>query len=723
MSFLPPDRDDPDFIGPRLPQPDEPPHAAVAEATPEPVVAAPGAGAAPDPRAVMECPFPGPASYDYDRRRSFFGREEETVRLTQRLLDRRVTVLTAGSGDGKTSLLHAGVVPLLYQEGVETAVAEPGGGQPINTIGTICLHRLLPPKAVGLALIARLITAVGGSATLEDARSYCDVLRREERQRLLRGEDAQRPVNLLEGGALVSWLRDGRLSSEGLAAAMGATTLLDGRAWPGVTAPLTEVADFFDGPDMVPEQDLSGPPDEAAARLLGALDAAIKLRQAADPDFEFVLVIDQFEEIFVQYKGGPGATGAPGAPERWKHREALLNFIAQVRDQPWPIRLVLSLRKEHYADLEAFLGEREGLKPLTYHLSPLSGDQAIDCLLKPDEWPDEPPTKAQAQAVVDGLRIEDQFVHPTLLAVVGEWLWFQPHVGALSGEELREASTGAINAFVQRAFETTPDDRTTWDVAERQEALAILSQLILSDGGQQRRNSVAMATLLNAQFARRDLRERLLLDLQKRRLIRIEERASLGGKYVEIVHERLIEAIHAYLGKLRRENEIFAALPLLIDDLRAEARKPVCAPLEPGQRAVLLANFKRLELPSVIAARAVGRLLMDAELGKAFEAGAMDDDETGGGDRETAVGLRDAIEDLAARADEDEAPALDLETRRKEGLLASPAEADRLLAAEPENYDEGRLHFLLASALLHGDRGAGQRIRDLSTRLTLGTPA
>ncbi len=675
---------------------------------------------------AMECPFPGPASYDYDGRHTFFGREEEIVTLTARLMGRELTVLTAGSGDGKTSLLHAGVVPMLYMGGIEAIVTEPGGQAPIAAIGQACLDRLAPSKAEGKALLERLIAALPPTddrpdwkPTLEDARAHCDALGRHERQRLLLNNDIRRPVNLLAGGPLVTWLRDRRLSTSALDATMSATTLLDGREWPGVTVPLDDLRDYFDRPDVLPLPDnkLLGDPGEAIEWLVSAMDAAIKLRQAANPDFELVLIIDQFEEIFVQFRGG---SKAADVPERWRHRDALITFLRRLQTQKWPLRIVLSLRKEHYADLEGALGDRDGLAPLSYHLGPLTGDQARMCLLRDDIWREGPPTPSQAQAIISGLIIEDHFVHPTLLSVVGEWLWYEPNFGDLTEEQLRVASAEAINRFVERAFNES-GETASWGPAEQQEALYLLSQLIIRDGGQARRHSVARRVLLDARFVNSELRDRLLDDLQKRRLIRVE--LGLGGEYVEIVHERLIEAIDAYLEKLRGENENFTALPKFIDDLESEARKPICNPFEPGQAETLIASFERLSLPSVIAARTVGRLLLDPELGRRLS--RVDDNGSDKADAD-AIQLRRAIVDLARRADEDDWPTLppDPNERIEDGLLASPLEADGVIQdgrkAPPH---DRRMQLMLASALIHRDEGATERIRTFATWLTRGRGA
>jgi hypothetical protein len=275
------------------------------------------------PVAAAECPFPGLASYDYDHRDTFRGRNAEKSALASMILGRRLTVLTAASGDGKTSLIHAGIVPLLLYERVEVAVAEPGGNAPLADIGKQCLDRLVPDRRANSALVKRLIAQVGEDKTLEDARNYCQALSADKRQELLIDRRAAKPVDLLEGGALVSWLRDSKISNDYLASAMRSGAR---GSWPDTKAPLTEIFSFLADTKTSEDKnaaanfttdDLDLSPDQAKERLIASMDRAVRQRRGTDEDFEFVLVLDQFEQIFVQFRDSPGK---PAGGDRWQHR-------------------------------------------------------------------------------------------------------------------------------------------------------------------------------------------------------------------------------------------------------------------------------------------------------------------------------------------------------------------------------------------------------------------
>ena len=79
----------------------------------------PALAAAPDARVARSerCPYKGLESYDVDDAESFFGRDLDVAACRQRLAEAGALVVTGGSGSGKSSLVRAGLVPLLRAEG------------------------------------------------------------------------------------------------------------------------------------------------------------------------------------------------------------------------------------------------------------------------------------------------------------------------------------------------------------------------------------------------------------------------------------------------------------------------------------------------------------------------------------------------------------------------------------------------------------------------------
>ena len=66
--------------------------------------------------AIYSGPYVGPRPFELDDRNLFFGRERETYEVSSLVLANRLFMLYAASGAGKTSLVNAGVLPLLQDE-------------------------------------------------------------------------------------------------------------------------------------------------------------------------------------------------------------------------------------------------------------------------------------------------------------------------------------------------------------------------------------------------------------------------------------------------------------------------------------------------------------------------------------------------------------------------------------------------------------------------------
>ena len=64
-------------------------------------------------------PYPGPRPFEPGEHNLFFGRDREVADLLSLMIAHREVLLYAQSGAGKTSLLNAGVMPSLIQEGFE----------------------------------------------------------------------------------------------------------------------------------------------------------------------------------------------------------------------------------------------------------------------------------------------------------------------------------------------------------------------------------------------------------------------------------------------------------------------------------------------------------------------------------------------------------------------------------------------------------------------------
>ena len=71
-------------------------------------------------------PFVGLRPFDTSDSKWFSGRDRETVALTKKIGNSRFTAVVGPSGSGKSSIVRAGVIPLLRAEGWRDVVTKPG---------------------------------------------------------------------------------------------------------------------------------------------------------------------------------------------------------------------------------------------------------------------------------------------------------------------------------------------------------------------------------------------------------------------------------------------------------------------------------------------------------------------------------------------------------------------------------------------------------------------
>ncbi len=79
-------------------------------------------------------PFRGLRAFGEAEGRRFFGREQETAALVERLREQPVVTVVGPSGAGKSSLLHAGVVPRLRERGPLTVLSLRPGPRPFGAL-------------------------------------------------------------------------------------------------------------------------------------------------------------------------------------------------------------------------------------------------------------------------------------------------------------------------------------------------------------------------------------------------------------------------------------------------------------------------------------------------------------------------------------------------------------------------------------------------------------
>lgn len=67
-------------------------------------------------RKIADNPYPGSRAFTQADKEFFFGRDADIAVIVDLWLTNRLTVVSGAAGCGKTSLLHAGVRPLLREK-------------------------------------------------------------------------------------------------------------------------------------------------------------------------------------------------------------------------------------------------------------------------------------------------------------------------------------------------------------------------------------------------------------------------------------------------------------------------------------------------------------------------------------------------------------------------------------------------------------------------------
>ncbi|GAB4568296.1 MAG: hypothetical protein Kow0047_21070 [Anaerolineae bacterium] len=155
-----------------------------------------------------ERPYKGLDAFDRDDMAVFAGRMEESHRLVNRILANRLTVLYGESGSGKTSLMRAGVAPLLARQRSLLAMCELGSFQDIDGLLRDSLARTA--RGAGLdvdpaddlpTLIRRLSHTLDGPVVvaldpLEQLWVSCDEAERQSAFELLASLKEDRSLDL-----------------------------------------------------------------------------------------------------------------------------------------------------------------------------------------------------------------------------------------------------------------------------------------------------------------------------------------------------------------------------------------------------------------------------------------------------------------------------------------------------------------------------------------------
>jgi hypothetical protein len=351
------------------------------------------------------------------------------------------------------------------------------------------------------------------------------------------------------------------------------------------------------------------------------IENLLRIYGSARPGFCLVLLFDQFEELFTRFVD-PGSLHVAHSHEMpdWRLR---LEFIDELR----------TLCREPPADGRAAprqppLGAAGALpdldaqrvhRPVASHprvrcrsidrsayqlelLTRLSARQAIEepAVLYGYTYEEE----CFNQILADLLK-EERYIEPAHLSLVCEKLWLESgrdlvrqHAAAAAGElptvplatyaERLHGAKGILRDFLQDFLVALADDD------ERREALELIEPLITGSGT---RNIVERRQLIHVPFRDATRRTELLDKLVNRTLVRIEPR--LGGQFIEITHEFLIQAVQEALQKYLYGNveyqQFRVALRALAESQRDPAASATDSVINRAEFGVLDRNRQRVQ--------------------------------------------------------------------------------------------------------------------------------
>ena len=490
----------------------------------------------------------------------FFGREAATIHLTERIDLNRLVILLAPSGIGKTSLLRASVMPRLEKFGLSPVYLRPDPGPDHDGAGALLDGRLaaaictaLLPSAPREAETLRLLAERGApDAPLAEVKAWFQELgpAHEVRREVLTPRPA--PIewtpqfgrylagSLAAGALAESWRRvdpelgkalDEGATLEALARLFGSKRAAAAceQAFERVAAGASDDGPEGAGDSLIPVvRALTGRErdDVPLARPDGDLDLTPRI----------VVIIDQFEQVFTLSSA--------------ETRERAFAMIAQAAAADIPLHLVLSLRKEWYADLVRQLSPDAGrsrlLDKATYHLEAMTRAEAEEVMEKaPRSLGLEPMPADQRETLWNALEV-DGMIDAVVLSIACHELYATASTRRAAAEIDVDRLLGT---YLERALSSFTD------AEDREEALDVLGEIV---GTGTTRGFTTQTQLLTAPLRDPARRRRVLEELQKRFLIKGDNPRRGADKVYDVMHERLLEPMRTLveerpdLGALRQ---------------------------------------------------------------------------------------------------------------------------------------------------------------------------
>lgn len=584
-------------------------------------------------------PYKGPSYFTVQDRRFFFGRENDIRRITDTVQTKRLSMVHARSGAGKTSLIRAGVIPVLDGMGFEACYCRPGP-DPARAIRCAALLRAVSPPAREAASIGAAIAAYHQYRQDQDStvdpqdlleaindtplRDFCQEYREistehpAHRDMVVDAADAvPDSLEVPETHSLAGLSMTGRLliSHQGTEIfrhyLVRLCRLFDLPPYGLESLPELEdisvgqVADFLNGLATGQDYEATIAPLLNAGSTLAAffINLSDRLDRPGDVlPLRHVLIIDQFEEFYTRFGDNVDFGSQELALRRTEYdyriRDDFFAQIAELMSESFrfgrdEVRVVISLRDDYVARLGGFellcgemVASQRNAIPL---LSPLDIEDVVRGPAKSFgvRFDDE-----VLENLIEVLTTEGRDILPIKVQIVCTRLWRDhatdpdpSRISIAAFDRYGDADTTPQDAIVQIIENYVAETLEALELPEKMDAIRVLSSMMTIEGT---REIVPYDKLAENSFVNRDMRRKILDTLQDESIITLE--AHRGGKSVEIKHEFLLGSIHRNLQENRERFPEWQVLQTALDNLergreigRDELQSVAnhCAALEP----------------------------------------------------------------------------------------------------------------------------------------------
>jgi hypothetical protein len=609
-------------------------------------------------------PFLGARPYGPADDPMFFGRATDAAVLKEQICLRPLTIVTAPSGVGKTSLLRAAVLPGLERDGFRPLYCRPDPGASGDATFSLLGGRLaemlvqgfLPDLELESSAIGSVTKVLSGATSLAAARAWFAELSPMHymRSTLLAPAERSSEWPIEQESLLARYLR-GTMTIQALAAdyvALGCShpvAINDASLLRDIAQSLRapEAEHTIDRMRQLARGTQSPAEAENVVRFLAGMvvsksgetaSRSWRLSRAdgeSDLALRLVLVIDQFEQVFTQAAA--------------HSRETAMRLLLALLRPNLPVHLVVSLRKEWFSDLVQLIQKVQGSSSLSdrtaYYLPAMSRRQAEEVMREaPRQAGVAPLADDHREALWSSLQ-HDETIDTVVLSIACHELFARASSAETAGELAARNVEDLLEAYLLRSVAAIEDP------ADRDDVLDMLREIA---GSEDTRAFVTTSRLINAPLRDPARREQLLFRLQKAFLVRGDSVGPLREKVYDIMHERLLGAVRNLVARSPRIAAFREAAERIVQaDVRDHVDWQHCC--------TLLANEERAFWDTASIGMLVRSVIREMSRDRSQQVVAID--RRNGDESRVESHPRDVLARLAARAANSVAPARHLRDR------------------------------------------------------------